>query len=265
MNATQQEQALLIQPLLNSDEKSAPNKTFAPLLSTPVCSSPINPQVFIAINFLSGRDLIQLRLVSKNFLPHLFDYHIIEPQTQKRLYTFFHNRTQHNTKQQKMIIDLSTYNQSSTPYQMISDLCGNSRLSKEKRRLIVFRYTLQISPVFVGIGVLYLSLIPLSSNQPLGRWMEQNNEFLIAPYLLFVAMATLTLCVFTMHHVNKKLRSLTQMHLNKNLQQLKHTATQIEQCELNLQYLITEPQDTRQNNSSANVQLHTEIPITIVK
>jgi hypothetical protein len=265
MKTSHQEQALLTQPLLKSEKKAVPYKTFAPLLTTPVCSSPINPQVFIALNFLSGRDLTQLRLLSKNFLPRIFEYHIIEPQTQKRLYSFFHNRTQHNTEQQKIIIDLSTYNQSSTPYKMISDLCGNSRLSKEKRRLIVFRYSLQISPVFVGIGALCLSFIPLSSNQALGHWMEQNNELLIAPYLLFVTMATLTLCVLTMRHVNKKLRSITQMHLNRNLQQLKHTATKIEQCELNLQYLITEPQDTRQNNSSEKVQMKPEIKITVMR
>ena len=102
MNATQKKQALLTQPLLNSDKKPASNKAFAPLLTTPVSSRPVNFQVFIALNFLPGRDLTQLRLISKNFLTRLFELHVIEPETQKRLHTFFHNRTQHNTKQQKM-------------------------------------------------------------------------------------------------------------------------------------------------------------------
>jgi hypothetical protein len=286
MKTLDQERALLKQPLLQSVQQTTPYRLFTAISINHLNHKKINHQLFLTLNYLSGRDLAQLMLVNKSFLIDAYKSNLVMPQTIQRHRAFFCKQIELSREEIKQSRALEDYNSTTHPYKMIREWYNVPELSSEKKSLILSRFSLHMVTILVTI-VVSSFLIIVSGIFLIHRFRDwkhscdkdEDESFICAlsPLEFVVAVfgwATVNalLAVIILHSVdviNRKGRPIIRDHLKNATLQLEQKIEQkiehIKHNDLILKNLITPPNGDEALGDSHNDHAPADVSVQVLR
>ena len=295
MKTLDQDRALLNQPLLLPTQQTTSDQLFTAINIDTPNHKKVNHQLFLTLNYLSGRDLAQFMLVNKSFLIDAYKSNLVMPQTVQRHRAFFRKQVQRhraflrkkidlNWKEIKQSRALEDYNSSTHPYKMIHDWYNLPELSSEKKRLILSRYSLVIAPYLVTAAISpYLTIVSFQSlllrlNDWFSHCDKDQDKSLICILAPFFGVFALVGCglvnvlianiIFSSSRVviNWKVSRIISDNLdNSTLRLYARRRKLLEQINLKFEKLVPPPNGDKAQGDPHNDHTQTDVTVQILR